>query len=182
MIDLADINQRLEKLLETGTIDEVKLNPLRYRVKFSSSRQSYWLRHGFQRMASSASWDPYVKGEQVLCARPGGGRQGVVICAVDSDQHGQHSNSPDVFRRDMPDGAMFEYNSKSHQLNITLPAAATTNFISQGGINMKGPLAVDGPITSTKDITDKKSSMDDMRDTYNTHATGNHVPPAPEMT
>lgn len=181
MNDPASLNQRLEKLLEFGTIKEVQHSPLRYRVKFSDTRGSYWLRHGFTRMANAASWDPYRTGEQVLCALPGGGRHGVVVCAVDSDQYSQRTSDPDVYRRDMPDGAVFEYNSRTHQLRVALPANAATAVISQGGIDLTGDVSVTGNIQASGDISDKTSSMDAMRGTYNQHARNSHSPPAPEM-
>ncbi|MGI9278196.1 MAG: phage baseplate assembly protein V [Endozoicomonas sp.] len=193
MLDLASLNHLLQKLLQTGTVEEVQLSPLRYRVKFSEDRTSYWLRHGYARMADSASWDPYQVGEQVLCALPGGGRQGVVVCAIDSSQHQQRSSSADVYRRDMPDGAVFEYNSKTHQLLVSLPSSAKTTVDSQGGSTLIGDLAVIGGITATENISatknvtagqnvsDKTGSMDKMRDTYNNHAQSRHSPPAPEM-
>ncbi|MCW7553651.1 phage baseplate assembly protein V [Endozoicomonas gorgoniicola] len=181
MNDPASLNQRIEKLLQFGTIAEIQFSPLRYRVMLSGSRTSYWLRHGFARMADSASWDPYRKGEQVLCAFPGGGRLGVVVCAVDSDQYRQRSTDPDVYRRDMPDGAVFEYNSQTHQLNIVLPAGATTALASNGSIDLTGDVNVTGNIQASGDITDSKSSMDALRGTYNQHANSNHSPPAPEM-
>ncbi|WP_422452443.1 phage baseplate assembly protein V [Endozoicomonas sp. ALC066] len=193
MPDLAGLNQLLQKLLQTGTVAEVQLNPLRYRVKFSEDRTSYWLRHGYARMADSASWDPYQKGEQVLCALPGGGRQGVVICAIDSDQHQQRSSSADVYRRDMPDGAVFEYNSKTSQLTVTLPSGAKTTVVSNGGIVLTGDLSVTGNISATESISatknvsagqnvsDQTGTMDSMRGTYNSHAQSHHSPPAPEM-
>ena len=193
MNDPASLNQRIEKLLQFGTIAEVQHSPLRYRVTFSGSRTSYWLRHGFARMADAASWDPYKTGEQVLCALPGGGRLGVVVCAVDSDQYSQRSSDPNVCRRDMPDGAVFEYNSQTHQLSITLPSGATTSLFSAGGINLTGDVSVTGHVnvtgnvsslgnvSSAGDVSDKTSSMDAMRGTYNSHVHGSSPTPSQEM-
>ena len=62
-------------------------------------------------------------------------------------------------------------------------------WLKEDGTHIKGNLYVDdgdvfvtkGSVTVAKDVTDKKSSMQDMRDIYNTHNNGNTPPPTQKM-
>lgn len=135
MIDPVGIRQQLESLLQFGTIEEVQVAPLRYKVRFSSSRVSYWLRHGFARMAAAASWDPYQQGEQVLCALPGGGRHGVVLCAIDCDQHGQAEQRTSCLQRRLSNGDVIEHDSDTGNTSITVSGDLTITATGTVRIN-----------------------------------------------
>lgn len=169
MIDLSTIYRALMSMIQIGTIDEVQANPLRYRVRFDQQRKSWWLRHGEQRALKASSWDPYGKGEQVLCLLPGGNWDGVIICAMHSDQHPQPEISLDKFVKVMNDSARIEYDSNSHSLKATLPSGATTRLISTGGITVEGDLSVLGNINASQEISDKTRSMSADRSIYNSH-------------
>ena len=62
-------------------------------------------------------------------------------------------------------------------------------WLKEDGTHIKGNLYVDegdvfvtdGSVTASEDVTDKKSSMQDMRDIYNSHNNGNTPPPTQKM-
>ncbi|RSO80433.1 baseplate assembly protein [Acinetobacter ursingii] len=54
-------------------------------------------------------------------------------------------------------------------------------WLKQAGTHVTGDLFVDGNISSTGDVSDQKSSMQDMRDKYNQHTNGNTPQPTPQM-
>ncbi|ENX48757.1 MULTISPECIES: phage baseplate assembly protein domain-containing protein [Acinetobacter] len=54
-------------------------------------------------------------------------------------------------------------------------------WLKQDGVHVAGDLYVDGNISSTANISDMKSSMQDMRDIYNDHKNGNTPTPTPQM-
>lgn len=56
------------------------------------------------------------------------------------------------------DGAAFQYDKSTGVCTITA-----------GSINITGDVSITGNLTASGDITDKKSSMQDMRDVYNSH-------------
>ena len=169
MIDLSTIHKALMSMVQIGTITKVQANPLRYRVTFDKQRKSWWLRHGERRALKASSWDPYEKGEQVLCLLPGGNWDGVIICAMHSDQNPQPESDLNKLVRDMKDGARIEYDSNSHSLKATLPEGATTQLVSTGGIRFQGDLSVIGNISASKEVSDKTRTMSADREIYNNH-------------
>lgn len=62
-------------------------------------------------------------------------------------------------------------------------------WLKEDGTHIKGNLYVDegdvfvtdGSVTASEDVTDKKSSMQEMRDIYNDHNNGNTPPPTQKM-
>ena len=93
------------------------------------------------------------------------------------------------------DGAVISYDKNNHALVATLPEGGTTALTSPGGITLtgdtqiKGNLQVsknttisgnthsEGAVTCDKDVSDSKSSMQSMRETYNGHSHKGNVPP-----
>jgi len=176
-MDIADLYQRFNKSIQLGTVAEVQANPLRYKVRFDDVRNSYWLRHGFVRMGTSSTWDPYSLGEQVLCIMPSGNSQGVVVCAVDCDINQPKETELNKVRRDMPDGAIVEYDYTTKHLNASLPLGGKITVIAPSGTTVVGPLHVSEDITCDGDISDKVRSMAGDRDIYNSHMHGSSPTP-----
>ena len=133
------------------------------------------------------SWLP-SPGEQVVIFAPGGITENAVVGpSLWTTAKPAPSTDPNVPTTVYSDGATISYDKKSHALSAILPAGATVTLVSDGGISFKGDFAVDGNITSTKnihangDVSDKKRTMQGDRDIYNIHAKNNHTPPAPEQ-
>lgn len=54
-------------------------------------------------------------------------------------------------------------------------------LLKEDGAHLNCDLYVEGNITSTGDVSDATSSMQDMRDIYNSHTNGNTPTPTPKM-
>lgn len=54
-------------------------------------------------------------------------------------------------------------------------------WLKKDGTHVTGDLFVDGNISSTGDVSDQKSSMQEMREKYNQHTNGNTPQPNPQM-
>jgi len=54
-------------------------------------------------------------------------------------------------------------------------------WLKEDGTHVTGDLFVDGNISSTREVSDKKGSMQEMRDKYNQHTNGNTPQPNPQM-
>ncbi|CAB1222489.1 phage baseplate assembly protein domain-containing protein [Acinetobacter bouvetii] len=54
-------------------------------------------------------------------------------------------------------------------------------WLKEDGTHIKGDLFVDGNLQSTGDVSDKKSSMQKMREIYNGHTNGNTPQPSQQM-
>jgi len=116
------------------------------------------------------SWHAPEVGEQVVVLSPSGElNQGVVLAGLFQTAHPHPVNTPEKQHILYKDGAVIEYDRELHHLKAILPAGATTELVSDGGVAFKGDLHVDGNITSTQDITDKVRSMQADRDIYNGH-------------
>ncbi|MDU7520207.1 MAG: phage baseplate assembly protein [Roseomonas mucosa] len=71
---------------------------------------------------------------------------------------------------------------------IEIVSARKVRILTQGveieaplGVKITGPLEVDGPITSTEDISDRLGSMQQMRNVYNGHTNPQDGPPPQKM-
>lgn len=74
------------------------------------------------------------------------------------------------------DGSTIEYDRENHILTTDVKGEITAKA---NKTTIEGDLFVKGSIIATKDITDKKSSMQSIRDTYNAHKNpnnGNSIP------
>ena len=185
--DLAELVQRIVKLAQFGVIEEVQYQPLRYKVRFDEVRHSHWLQHGVIRGHAASSYDPYETGENVLCILPEGGRDGVVVCALYSKAWPQKSEQPGLWRRDMDDGAVIEYDSAASHLKATLPEGGKVTVEAPGGFKFVGDVDIDGKvkasgnIQSDAEVSDKTGTMQTMRNQYNAHKHGPTPPPAPQQ-
>lgn len=54
-------------------------------------------------------------------------------------------------------------------------------WLKEDGTHVTGDLFVNGNISSTREVSDQKGSMQEMRDKYNQHTNGNTPQPTPQM-
>ena len=54
-------------------------------------------------------------------------------------------------------------------------------WLKEDGTHIAGDLFVDGKVQATGDVIDKKGSMQEMREKYNSHTNGNTPQPSPQM-
>lgn len=179
--ELVELARKLANLLKPGVVHEVRHNPYAVRVK-SGELVTAFLPVLVERAGPNRSWDPLEKDEQVIVLSPDGNpAQGWVLPAGYTQSHSQPSSDPDKWQRVFKDGAVIEYDRKTHHLKAILPGGATTELVSDGGITLTGDLTVNGNIKATQDITDKTRSMAADRVIYNRHDHGG-VTPGPAST
>lgn len=122
-----------------------------YRVRMSTSELSPWM-PALTSVAGSARQNHALSiGTQVACLM--GLYEGLILGALNSTQKPATTNDDKIDRSIHADGAQIEYNAKTHQLNATLPAGATTHLTSRGGITFDGDLTVNGDVTVNGDET-----------------------------
>lgn len=68
------------------------------------------------------------------------------------------------------DGTFVQYDKQNKTISINSSDVININAKT---INIKGETNIDGNLTSTKEITDKTSSMTSIRNTFNSHTHGN---------
>lgn len=164
MNDLATLSRLLENMVRFGTIAAVQHVPPRVSVKTGDlvTAMLPWLA---LRAGADVEWDPPTEGEQVLLISPSGQlANGVALTGLFSDSIPANGDRAGLHRRTYRDGAVIEYDSIAHHLNVTLPAGGTTNLVSTGGITIEGPIThkgdyiqtgnqiVTGKVTVTQDV------------------------------
>lgn len=153
MNSIAEILRLLENLIRFGTVAEVQHAPPRVRVK-TGELTTTWLPWLAFRAGADQEWDPPTVGEQVLLLSPSGQlANGVAITGLFSDNIPANGDRAGLHRRTYSDGAVIEYDSKSHHLSAVLPAGGTTDLVSDGGIHIVGPITHEGDYTQTGNQT-----------------------------
>lgn len=157
-------------MLKFGVVTNI--NPLmaKARVEFADDdMKSYWL-PVLQKKTNKDKYYVMVDvGEQVACLMDENSEDGVILGAI----YTSLDSVPAIFKEQhlvkFENGDFIEYNKETQTLTIL---AKTVNIIAD--IVNTGSLKNTDGITSDADITDKKSSMQTMRDIYNQHRhTGN---------
>lgn len=152
MADPADIQRLLGDLAREGTVVSVDYDAGTARVQFEDlvTGDVPWLA---PRAGETRIWSPPSIGEQVLVIAPEADTaRGIIIGSLSSDAH-PHAGRDRATFADFKDGAAIGYDPVAHALTIRLPAGATIAIVADGGASLKGPLAVDGPITCTGTIS-----------------------------
>ena len=121
-----------------------------------------WLPLLSLRAGNDVCWWPVDIDEQVLVLSPSGDlAQGVIIGAIHQSKYPANADSNYVHRCNYSDGAVIEYDKKTHCLNVTLPAGGT--------INMTADVHVTGNINASGNISDATRSMQADRTIFNSH-------------
>lgn len=123
MKDVVELKRLLHNLIRIGTIADVDHAAARVRLADGDLLTDWrpWLT---PRAGSTRDWDPPTKGEQAMLFCPGGDpAAAVVVTGLFSTQHPAPDNTPDHDRRVYPDGAVIDYNHKTHHLDATIPGS-----------------------------------------------------------
>ena len=172
--EIAELHRRLGNLLKVGRIEEADYRgalPLcRVRV---GELLTGWLPMLTARAGPDNCWWPFETGEQVVVLSPSGDpAQGIVLGAINQRRFPASDNRPGRHRVIYADGAVVEYDRTAHHLKAALPAGATTELVSSGGVSIIGDVAVTGSITASGDISDHTRSMQADREIFNAHTHG----------
>lgn len=145
-----DLLRRLENLIRLGTIAEVDPKPPRCRVK-TGGLLTGWLPWFAVRAGEDREWDMPSVGEQCVVFSPSGNPAvGVVFVGFYSDACPAPDDSPTRHRRSYRDGAVVEYDCKSSQYLIDIPAGGKYTLrcgpvsleLSDQGVKITGLLSV----------------------------------------
>ena len=148
------------------------INPLmaRARVEFADDdMNSFWLPVLQKKTLKDKYYVMVDVGEQVVCLMDENSEDGVILGAIYTNLDAVPAIFKEQHMVKFEDGHFIEYNKETQTLTIF---AKNLNIIAD--ILQTGTLKNSDGITSDADITDKKSSMQKMRDIYNVHKhTGN---------
>jgi len=153
MNDLAALARLIENLIRLGTIAAVQITPPRVQVK-TGSLTTAWLPWIAAKAGADREWNPPTEGEQVILFSPSGQLgNGVVLAGLFSEHVPANGDREGLHRCTYRDGAVIEYDSIAHHLNVVLAEGGTTNLVSQGGIHIVGPITHEGDYTQTGNQT-----------------------------
>lgn len=156
-MNTADLARRLDNIVRFGVIDQTDFttDPVQPRVRVKTGDiLTAWIPISAARANSDAEHDPVQKGEHVILLAPSGElAQAVVVGKLFSTDYPSPDLNPDNHRRKYRDGAVIEYNSKTHHLNAVLPAGGTVNLTADGGITINGDTTINGATTFNGDTT-----------------------------
>ena len=164
-------------MLKFGTVTNINPMTAKARVQFAEDDlTSYWLPIIQRKTLNDKYYTVVDIGEHVACLMDENCEDGVILGAIYTslDEVPAISNLQHLIK--FEDGSCIEFNRDTQMLTIV---AKTLNIIADV-INTGKFENTDG-IVSNSDITDKTSSMQSMRDTYNAHNhTGNQGSPTSE--
>lgn len=170
---ISDILRRLENLIRIGTIAEVDHELAQVRVEYAKDSNGNpvlsawrpWLTH---RAGNDADWWAPEVGEQIMLLSPSGDlAMAIVLPAINQDAFLPPANSADIRHITFKDGAVIEYDRAAHHLKAVLPAGATTELVSDGGLSITGDVTVEGSITASNEVSDTTGTLSRLRDNYN---------------
>lgn len=104
--------------------------------------------------------------EEVVCIMDDNCEDGVCLGAINTDESPLIITDKDKKYYTFSDGTHFEYDRQTHIFTGDIKGSAN---IKAQRIDYEGDLFVNGNIVSTKDISDKNGSMQEMRGVYNSH-------------
>lgn len=161
-------------MLRFGIVSQINPITVQARVNFGDDDStSYWLPILQTKTLKDKFYSMPDIGEQVVCLMDENSEDGVILGAIYS------SEDTPILQSEKEFGINLECESSIH---IDKEAQALTVIFKKmkliGDIEHDGKLTNTNGIKSDSDITDKKSSMQAMRDIYNSHShTGNEGRP-----
>jgi phage baseplate assembly protein V len=169
--ELTELHRRLANMIRLGKVLDTDYNGNIPRVKAAiGAVETAWLpiitaRAGQDRHTWLLDVD-----EQVVVLSPSGElTQGVVLGSINQQQFPALTDSVDQHCIQYRDGAVINYNSAQHHLDVKLPSGATVNILAEGGLTISGDVAINGNLQASGDIIDHTRSMQDDRTIFNQH-------------
>ena len=153
-------------MLKFGTITNINPLTARARVEFANDNMtSYWLPILQKKTLKDKYYSVLDVGEQVACLMDENCEDGVILGAIYTNLDAVPAVTKEQHLIKFSDNSLIEYNKETQTLTINVKQV---NIIAD--ILNTGKFQNTDGITSNSDITDKKSSMQDMRDIYNGHS------------
>lgn len=152
-------------MLRFGTITSINSKTARARVEFAQDNMtSFWLPVLQTKTFKDKFYTMPDIGEQVACLMDENSEDGVILGSIYTTEDTPVIDSEKQVSINLADGTFANVDKDSQTLTLSFP-----NIHLIGNITHEGILSNTAGITSDADITDKTSSMQDMRDTYNKH-------------
>ena len=168
-------------VLRFGIVSQIDPINVQARVSFEDDEStSFWLPILQTKTLKDKFYAMPDIGEQVACLMDENSEDGVILGAIYSTEDVPVVTSEKQLSLNLENNSLINIDKETNSLNITFE-----NINLNGNINHTGKLINTDGIKSNSDITDKTSSMQAMRDTYNPHThTGNQGSPtsAPNKT
>jgi len=161
-------------VLRFGTVTAINPLTVKARVQFAEDNMvSFWLPILQQKSNKDKFYSVIDVGEEVACLMDENSEDGVVLGAIYTGLNDVPATSEKKHIIKFEDGSFIEFDKESQNLTISVK---TLNVIAD--IVNNGKFQNTDGITSDADISDEKSSMQDMREVYNVHThTGNQGSP-----
>ena len=161
-------------MLRFGIVSQIDPINVQARVSFEDDEStSYWLPILQTKTLKDKFYAMPDIGEQVACLMDENSEDGVILGAIYSTEDVPALTSEKQISLNLENNSLINIDKETNSLNITFE-----NINLNGNINHTGKLINTDGIKSNADITDKTSSMQAMRDTYNPHThTGNQGKP-----
>lgn len=161
-------------MLRFGIVSQINPVLAQARVNFGDDDStSFWLPILQTKTLKDKFYSIPDIGEQVACLMDENSEDGVILGSIYSTEDVPVVTSEKQISLNLENNALINIDKETNTLTITFQ-----NINLNGNINHSGMLINTDGITSQADITDKKSSMQAMRDIYNPHThTGNQGSP-----
>ena len=168
-------------MLRFGIVSQIDPINVQARVSFEDDEStSFWLPILQTKTLKDKFYAMPDIGEQVACLMDENSEDGVILGAIYSTEDVSTTQSEKQLSVNLEDGSYINADKENQTLTV-----AFSKMKLIGNIEHEGTFTNIAGIKSNADITDKTSSMQAMRDTYNSHThTGNQGSPtsAPNKT
>ena len=157
-------------MLRFGIVSQIDPINVQARVSFEDDEStSFWLPVLQTKTLKDKFYAMPDIGEQVACLMDENSEDGVILGAIYSTEDVPVVTSEKQLSLNLENNSLINIDKETNSLNITFE-----NINLNGNINHTGKLINTDGIKSNADITDKTSSMQAMREIYNSHThTGN---------
>ena len=161
-------------MLKFGIVTNINPLTAKARVEFADDgMNSYWLPILQNKTFKDKYYSVVDVGEQVACLMDENCEDGVILGAIYTNLDEVPATSKDQHLIKFEDGSFIEFNKENQMLTIV---TKTLNIVAD--IINTGTFENTDGITSNADISDVTSSMQKIRDIYNSHKhTGNQGSP-----
>ena len=152
-------------MLRFGIVSQINPQNAQARVSFGDDDStSYWLPVLQTKTQKDKFYFMPDINEQVACLMDENSEDGVILGAIYSSEDLTVKKSEKELSMDLENGSYMNINKETNTLTISFE-----NIKMVGNIEHEGILSNTEGITSNADISDKTSSMQTMRNTYNSH-------------
>ena len=153
-------------MLRFGIVSQINPISVQARVKFGDDEStSFWLPILQTKTMNDKFYAMPDIGEQVVCLMDENSEDGVVLGSIYSTEDTPVITTEKQISLNLDNNSLINIDKKTNTLTV-----AFQNINLNGNINHNGVLINTNGIKSDSDISDKTSSMQEIRDIYNQHS------------